>query len=125
MQETTTFNDLPKAVSQLLNKVDQLERVIDIIKDEVCKRSKPSSDHTPMNIDEACEFLKMKKSTMYYHIERGNIPATKRGKNYILFKDELVAWLESGRKNPLSTTIEEANFPSFPAIKRKPRRFGQ
>lgn len=125
MQETTTFNDLPKAVSKLLNKVDRLERVIDIIKDEVCKRSKPSSDHTPMNIDEACEFLKMKKSTMYYHIERGNIPATKRGKNCILFKDELVAWLESGRKNPLSTTIEEANFPSFPAIKRKPRRFGQ
>lgn len=41
MQETTTFNDLPKAVSQLLNKVDRLERVIDIIKDEVCKHSKP------------------------------------------------------------------------------------
>lgn len=91
MQEEMTSNDLPKVVSQMFNKVERMERVIDIIKDEVCKRSVPTSEHTPMTIDEACEFLKMKKSTMYYHIERDNIPATKRGKNYILFKDELVS----------------------------------
>ena len=89
MQETLTFNDLPEVVSQVLTKVERLERVLNIIKDEVCKKSSPSAEHIPMTIDEACDFLKMKKSTMYYHIERNNIPATKRGKNYILFKDEL------------------------------------
>ena len=105
MQETLTFNDLPEVVSQVLTKVERLERVLNIIKDEVCKKSSPSAEHIPMTIDEACDFLKMKKSTMYYHIERNNIPATKRGKNYILFKDELVGWLESGRKSPVGTFL--------------------
>jgi excisionase family DNA binding protein len=77
-----------------------------------------------MTIDEACDFLKMKKSTMYYHIEHNNIPATKRGKNYILFKDELVGWLESGRKSPVALSPEEMNAQKLSSIKRKPRRFG-
>ena len=124
MQETMTFNDLPKVVSQVLAKVERLERVLDFIKDEVCKKSSPSAEHMPMTIDEACEFLKMKKSTMYYHIERDNIPATKRGKNYILFKDELVSWLESGRKSSVPLTPEEMSTQKLSTIKRKPRRFG-
>ena len=124
MQETMTFNDLPKVVSQVLAKVERMERVLDFIKDEVCKKRSSSAEHTPMTIDEACEFLKMKKSTMYYHIERDNIPATKRGKNYILFKDELVSWLESGRKSSVPLTPEEMNAQKLSSIKRKPRRFG-
>ena len=56
MQETLTFNDLPEVVSQVLTKVERLERVLDIIKDEVCKKSSPSAEHTPMTIDEACDF---------------------------------------------------------------------
>ena len=123
MQEEMTFNDLPKVVSRMFNKVERMERVIDIIKDEVCKRSVPASEHTPMTIDEACEFLKMKKSTMYYHIERDNIPATKRGKNYILFKDELVSWLESGRKNTQPMTTAEMKAQRQASLKQRPRRF--
>ena len=124
MQETMTFNDLPKVVSQVLAKVERMERVLDFIKDEVCKKRSSSAEHTPMAIEEACEFLKMKKSTLYYHIERDNIPATKRGKNYILFKDELVSWLESGRKSSVPLTPEEMNAQKLSSIKRKPRRFG-
>ena len=74
-----------------------------------------------MTLDEACDFLKMKKSTMYYHVERGNITATKRGKNYIFFKDELIRWLESGRKNQVSLTYEEENTARKASFKRKPR----
>lgn len=123
MQETMTFNDLPKVVSLVLTKVERLERVLDTIKDEVCKKSSPSAEHIPMTIDEACEFLKMKKSTMYYHIERGNIPATKSGKNYLLFKDELIQWAESGRRNGVAMTPEEQNAAFLKSNKRKPNSF--
>ena len=118
-----TFNDLPKVVSQVLAKVERMERVLDFIKDEVCKKRSSSAEHTPMTIDEACEFLKMKKSTMYYHIERGNIPATRTGKNYLLFKDELIHWCESGRKNPVSMTPEERNASIRASHKRKALAF--
>jgi excisionase family DNA binding protein len=124
MQEQITFNDLPMMVSQVLSKMERLERVIETIRERIDGNSTSSAEHIPMTIDEACDFLKMKKSTMYYHIERNNIPATKRGKNYILFKDELVGWLESGRKSPVALTPEEMNAQKLSSIKRKPRRFG-
>ncbi len=115
-----TFNDLPGMVSQILNKVERLERVIETIREHVGKNSSSSTEHIPMTIDEACEFLKMKKSTMYYHVERGNITATRRGKNYIFFKDELLRWLESGRTNQVSLTYEEKNAARMASHKRKP-----
>ena len=115
-----TFNDLPGLVSQILNKVERLERVIETIREHVGKNSSSSTEHIPMTIDEACEFLKMKKSTMYYHVERGNITATRRGKNYIFFKDELLRWLESGRTNQVSLTFEEKNAARMASHKRKP-----
>ena len=115
-----TFNDLPGMVSQILNKVERLERVIETIREHVGKNSASSTEHIPMTIDEACEFLKMKKSTMYYHVERGNITATRRGKNYIFFKDELLRWLESGRTNQVSLTFEEKNAARMASHKRKP-----
>jgi len=106
MQEAITFNDLPTTVTQVLSRIEVIEDVLKNIC--VClERIEPSDDHIPMTIDEACEFMKMKKTTMYYHIEHGNIPATKRGKNYILFKDELIHWFESGRKNPSPMSLEE------------------
>ena len=120
MQEQMTFNDLPGMVSQILNKVERLERVIETIREQVGKNSSSSTEHIPMTIDEACEFLKMKKSTMYYHVERGNITATRRGKNYIFFKDELLRWLESGRTNQVSLTFEEKNAARMASHKRKP-----
>ena len=115
-----TFNDLPGMVSQILNKVERLERVIETIREHVGNNSSSSTEHIPMTIDEACEFLKMKKSTMYYHVERGNITATRRGKNYIFFKDELLRWLESGRTNQVSLTFEEKNAARMASHKRKP-----
>ena len=115
-----TFNDLPGMVSQILNKVERLERVIETIREHVGKNSLSSTEHIPRTIDEACEFLKMKKSTMYYHVERGNITATRRGKNYIFFKDELLRWLESGRTNQVSLTFEEKNAARMASHKRKP-----
>ena len=103
MQEQITFNDLPMMVSQVLSKMERLERVIETIRERIDGNSTSSAEHIPMTIDEACDFLKMKKSTMYYHVERGNITVTKRGKNFIFFKDELVHWLEGGRKNQESS----------------------
>ena len=118
-----TFNDLPKVMTQVLTKVERLERMLISIKNEMTGKDSVADNHVPMNIDEACEYLKMKKSTMYYHIERGNIPATKRGKNYLLFKDELLHWMECGRKNAVSQTAEELNAAMLAATKHKPKGF--
>ena len=124
MQEQITFNDLPMMVSQVLSKMERLERVIETIRERIDGNSTSSAEHIPMTIDEACDFLKMKKSTMYYHVERGNITVTKRGKNFIFFKDELVHWLEGGRKNQESgMNPDEENDMRLASFRRKPKGF--
>ncbi len=124
MQEQITFNDLPMMVSQVLSKMERLERAIETIREQIDGNSTSSAEHIPMTIDEACDFLKMKKSTMYYHVERGNITVTKRGKNFIFFKDELVHWLEGGRKNQESSmNTDEENDMRLASFRRKPKGF--
>lgn len=124
MQEQITFNDLPMMVSQVLSKMERLERVIETIRERIDGNSTSSAEHIPMTIDEACDFLKMKKSTMYYHVERGNITVTKRGKNFIFFKDELVHWLEGGRKNQESSmNTDEENDMRLASFRRKSKGF--
>ena len=106
--EELTFNELPSAVTLLLQKVDGLEHLLHQLQGDLTQKKKSEENgHIPMSLTEACAFLKMKRSTMYYHLENGNIPATRKGKNYILFKDELVRWAESGRTNDVPMTISE------------------
>ena len=117
-----SFNDLPKVMSQVLDKVEGLEKAVNGLKNELGSKGNQVDGHIPMTIDEACEFLRMKKSTMYYNLEHGNIPGTRRGKNYILFKDELVHWLEGGRTNSDATmNAEELNASIMNSQKRKPK----
>ena len=48
------------------------------------------------------------------------IPATKPGKRYVLYQDELDKWLECNRKNPVPLTVEEENAAVLASNRRKP-----
>ena len=115
-----TFNELPSAVTLLLQKVEGIEDMLHQLQGDITQKKKSEENgHTPMSLTEACAFLKMKRSTMYYHLENGNIPATRKGKNYILFKDELVKWAESGRTNDVPMTISERKEAITAGFRRK------
>lgn len=117
--EELTFNELPSAVTLLLQKVDGLEHLLHQLQGDLTQKKKSEENgHIPMSLTEACAFLKMKRSTMYYHLENGNIPATRKGKNYILFKDELLKWAESGRTNDIPLTMSEREDAISTGVKR-------
>lgn len=119
-----TFNDMPQVIGKIFQKIEHVEQMLNNMKaglDEK-KDNISSADHIPMTLDEACEFLRMKKSTMYYHLSKGNIPGTKKGKNYILYKDELLKWTELGRLEVDLRTAEEINEDYLKSLKRKPKR---
>ena len=118
--EELTFNELPSAVTLLLQKVEGIEDLLHQLQGDITQKKKSEENgHTPMSLTEACAFLKMKRSTMYYHLENGNIPATRKGKNYILFKDELIKWAESGRTNDVPMTISERKEAITAGFRRK------
>lgn len=51
-----------------------------------------------MDVDEAAAYLKMAKQTVYSMVSRRLLPYFKRGKRVFFRKEELLSWLEKGRK---------------------------
>lgn len=82
--------------------------------------AKTVDTHVPMSVDEAAEYLGIPKGTLYMKLSEGTIPATKPGKRYCLYRDELDKWLETARKNPIPLSDEELNKSLSSSHRRKP-----
>jgi excisionase family DNA binding protein len=92
MQELT-FDQLPKAVSQLFDKLENIENLL----------KQQSGDSAPevddlLTVEQAAEFLSLSKPTVYGLISKGEIPVMKRSKRCYFSKLELIAYLKQGRK---------------------------
>ena len=85
-----------------------------------CEQCKGGGTHVPMSVDEAAEYLGIPKGTLYMKLSDGSIPATKPGKRYCLYRDELDRWLESSRKNPVPLSDEELSESMSSSHRRKP-----
>jgi len=112
MEKTViTFNDLPEVVAQLRDEVMSLRSLL--TEQRSVNNAKAVDTHVPMSVDEAAEYLGIPKGTLY-------IPATKPGKRYCLYRDELDRWLESSRKNPVPLSDEELSESMSSSHRRKP-----
>lgn len=120
-QTEATFNGIPKALDSILTRMEKLEGMISdihLIHKSRPEAQQPSADlHVPMNIDDMVEFSRMKKSTVYYHIDNNGLPCIKVGKNLTFFKDEVIVWFESHRKDE---HLEKMNEAIMAAHRRKP-----
>ena len=106
--EEITFNDLPMIVSQLRDEVMQLKQLL-IRQQAETRCSREENRHKPMSAEEAADYLRMPIGTLYMKLANGSIPATKPGKRYVLYQDELDKWLETSRKNSVPLSPEEQN----------------
>ena len=67
-----TFNDLPKVVGELCERIASMEN---LLRDTLNRQSEPKENlHVPMTVQEACAYLKMPVSTFYYKIKKDSIP---------------------------------------------------
>lgn len=113
-----TFNDLPEVVAQLRDEVKSLRSLL--TEQRSVNNVQAVDTHVPMSVDEAAEYLGIPKGTLYMKLSEGSIPATKPGKRYCLYRDELDKWLESSRKNPAPQSFEEENEAMLASHRRKP-----
>ena len=112
-----TFNDLPTVVGELCEKIASLETTL---KESIKNRNEAKENtHVLMNVQEACEYLKMPLSTFYYKVKNDGLPAIKQGKHLLIYRDELDKWLELSRKNPVPLTAEEDNEKLSTSFRRK------
>ncbi|WP_448103910.1 helix-turn-helix domain-containing protein [Pedobacter panaciterrae] len=94
-----TFEQLPDAISILHEKVDS-------IKDLLIENQQGQHSHHSdlMTVGQAAEFINLSVPTLYTKVSRRQIPVNKRGKRLYFSKDELSAWIKSGRKGILEET---------------------
>jgi len=118
-KEILTFNDLPQVVAQLRDEVMGMRAMLTRQQAESNKPAK-ENHHKPMTVEEAIEYTHIPRGTMYIKLEDGTIPATKPGRRWILYQDELDKWLETKRRNTVPMTADEENDAILASHKRKP-----
>jgi excisionase family DNA binding protein len=98
-----TFENLPKAVTQLTNDVSELKRLL------LEKNSEPTPEVDELlTIQQAGELLKLSVPTLYGYVQRSEIPVCKRRKRLYFSKLDLLAWIKQGRKKTFAETAKEA-----------------
>ena len=120
-KQELTFNDLPQVVAQLRDEVMGLRALL--LKQEENRNNQVRENrHKPMTVEEAAEYTRIPIGTLYMKLGDGTIPATKPGKRYVLYQDELDKWLEANRKNAVPLTADEENKAILSSHKRKPNK---
>jgi excisionase family DNA binding protein len=99
--EKLTFEQLPVAVTEILERIKKIEALL--------SGEKIASDMQDemLNIKEASAFLKLAVATIYSKVCRGEIPATKPGRQLYFNKAELVEWLKQKRKKTTPELIAD------------------
>ncbi|MDH0660089.1 helix-turn-helix domain-containing protein [Empedobacter sp. GD03865] len=105
--QTITFNELPNAMSLLLEKMNGLEKQLK----ESARFNQPtiSDEEIILDANEVAQLLKVTIGTIRTKTSNGEIPSMKRlGKNYYL-KSEIIEYLKQGKKLSFQEIEEQAN----------------
>lgn len=98
-----TFDQLPKAVSQLFEKLENIETLLK----QKGSDMPPDTDEL-LTVPDAAKFLRLSVPTVYGLISKGEIPVMKRSKRCYFSKLELMAYLKQGRKKSNAEIEAEA-----------------
>ena len=121
-KDSLSFDSLPQAVAELQKEVSSMKALLLQSLHNGQNQQKKENTHRLMSVEEAAEYLRMPKNTLYIKLQSGEVPASKLGKCWKIYKDELDKWLEVNRKNPVPLTFEEQNAAILASNRRKPNR---
>ena len=115
-KEFITFEQLPQAVSELTTQVMELRNMVSSLQPQV-----PTEKHRIIGIDDACIITQKAKPTIYTLARKGLIPAYKRGKKLYFYEDELLKWIEEGRKVVTTKSYDEILASMQSTVRNKPK----
>lgn len=113
------LEQLPELVLALSEKIEHLEKAVLSIADTATFRPQ---EETLMTINEASGFLHLTKNTLYSLVSKSKIPVCKRGKRLYFRKNELIEWINDGRRNASSEIINQTEDylgSSYSSVKRR------
>ena len=116
MANEITFDKLPQAVGYLTEQVERIHKIVAALQPQTA-----IDKHRIVEIDEACQITRKAKPTIYTLARKGLIPAYKRGTKLYFYEDELLQWIESGRKQMQAMSLQEQAAEIVHGAKRKPK----
>ena len=105
-----SFDNLPQAVAHLVNELETIKSLV-----EKTQRPQVKEPRIPIGIDEACKLIGKAKPTVYTLVRKRILPSYKNGKKLYFFRNELLEWIENGRRK----TLEEINEDSQSYFEQK------
>lgn len=102
-----SFNELPQAVTQLLESQCRTEKMIA----ELLGKSpgNGSNQEKLLTVTETASFLNLSVPTIYALVHQGVLPNNKKGKRLYFLQSELLEYVKSGRRKTNSEIKSEAN----------------
>lgn len=86
--QNLTFNNLPEAVTLLLNEVSELKKMLASHTDQT-KQATPKDEPDLITIKEACEMLNISRGTLYRYEKQGKINIYGIGARRLLKRSEV------------------------------------
>lgn len=105
MEQVLTFDQLPKAVTNLTKEVSELKKLLL----EKSDQQPIESPEQLLTVPEAAQFLILKIPTIYSKVSKGELPVMKRGKRLYFSRTELMEYIKEGRKKSNAEIEAEAN----------------
>lgn len=96
MKENLSFEEMPQAILELLQKVESIQTDVGELKE----RCSQKPDEPMIGIDEACKILHRAKSTVYALTQAHKIPFYQPEKMLQFKRSELMAWMETHGRRP-------------------------
>lgn len=103
--QTLTFEQLPQAVSLLINEVKEMKLLLQTSQTTIVE----PSDRW-LNLEELCQYLpdRPAKQTVYGWIGQHTIPYHKKGKKLQFLKSEIDNWLKTDKRKTAAELHAEA-----------------
>ena len=102
--DAITYDSLPKAVSNIQETVNKIERLLL----EKGNEHQPESDEL-LTVQSCSIFLNLSVATIYGKISRNELPFMKKSKRVYFSKVELMDYLKTGRVQTVSEIEAEAS----------------
>lgn len=99
-----TFENLPRAVSLLLKKMESIEQLIRE------RNGDPQlGEDKLLTVTEVANLTRLSVPTIYSHVRKASIPVSKKGKRLYFSQAEIFDWIKSGRKKTASEIAAETD----------------
>lgn len=123
MKDTTTFEMMPKAISNLSEQITYLTKELLALSKRLTAIPATEPQEGFITLDEACEVVHLCKPTVYKLVQKGLIPYYRPAKELLFRRSELIKWVEeSGRMNKFS--MDDLSEMMSSTVKRKPKPWG-